>query len=73
MPTGMRRLVWNVLMAISLAGAIAAAGKAIAGKASDPATGSVVITLAAALILAVLVSVLVRHFGGNKEHPADQM
>lgn len=66
MPKGISRLVWNVLMGISVAGAFAAAGKAIYGKASDPATGPIVITVAAGFAIAVVVGVLDRRFRTDK-------
>ena len=45
-PTGGRMLVWNVLMMISVVGAIVAAGTAIRDKASDPQAGTLVIVIA---------------------------
>jgi len=67
MPTGVSRLVWNVLMGISVAGAFAAAGKAIYDKASDPATGPIVITVAAGFAIAVIVGILDRRFRRREE------
>ena len=60
MPTGMSRLVWNVLMGISVLGAVAAAGKAIVDKASDPVAGWIVVTLAIAYPLAVIAGFFLR-------------
>ncbi len=45
-PTGGRMLVWNLLMMVSVAGAIVAAGTAIRDKASDPQAGTLVIVIA---------------------------
>lgn len=61
MPTGMSRFVWNVLMGISVIGAVAAAGKAIVGKASDPVAGWIVVTLAIAYPLAVIAGFFLRN------------
>ena len=60
MPTGISRLTWNLLMGISVLGAVAAAGKAIVDKASDPVAGWIVITLAIAYPLAVLAGFFLR-------------
>lgn len=55
-PTGVSRLIWNVLMAVSVAGAIAAAWSTIAGKVSAPNAGlTEQIILAAAIGFVVLV------------------
>ena len=58
MPRGFSRLIWNLLMGISVLGAVAAAGKAIFDKASDPKTGPLVITVAVGFAVAVIVSLL---------------
>lgn len=60
MPQGGSRLLWNLLMGISVLGAMAAAGKAIYDKASDPTAGWIVVTLAIAYPAAVLVGFFVR-------------
>ncbi len=52
-PTGMRMIVWNVLMIISVVGAVAAAGTAIMDKASDPKAGKLVMGVAIVYILLV--------------------
>ncbi|MCH2210025.1 MAG: divalent metal cation transporter [Fuerstiella sp.] len=68
MPRGFRRLIWNLLMGISVLGAVAAAGKAIFDKASNPQTGPVVITVAAGFAVAVIVSLLDgRRFSKQKQ------
>lgn len=54
-PQGASMFIWNVLMGISVLGAIAAAGTAILDKASDPIAGRVVIGVAVGYILAVLL------------------
>lgn len=71
MPRGINRLVWNTLMGISVLGAIAAAGKAVVDKASDPGTGAIVTTLLAAFIIAIGVSVLDRRFS-DSNHDGEQ-
>ena len=53
-PQGTRMLVWNVLMAISVLGALIAAGTAIYDKASHPTVGPVVIGVG--IFYAVLVA-----------------
>ncbi len=60
LPTGGTRLLWNVLMGISVLGATAAAGKAIMDKSNDPAAGWIVVTLAIAYPAAVLVGFFFR-------------
>ena len=42
-PVGISRVIWNVLMGISVLGAVAAAFAAIKEKAADPFAGRVVI------------------------------
>lgn len=54
-PTGLRAVVWNLLMGISVAGAFAAAGTAMMEKARDPKAGTLVIGLAAAYGVAVVL------------------
>ncbi len=53
-PTGIRMLAWNVLMGISVLGAIAAAYAAIKEKAADPIAGRVVFYGAIAYIVLVI-------------------
>ena len=48
-------------MGISVLGAVAAAGKAIVDKASDPVAGWIVVTLAIAYPLAVLAGFFLRN------------
>ena len=60
MPRGFTRLVWNLLMGVSVLGAIAAAGKAIYDKAANPQTGPVVMTVAAGFAIAAIVGFLDR-------------
>ena len=60
-PTGLRMLVWNVLMALSVAGAIIAAAFAVYDKAGHPVAGKAVIGIGSVyLILVVLGFVLMR-------------
>ncbi|HIE98378.1 MAG TPA: hypothetical protein EYG03_29095 [Planctomycetes bacterium] len=54
-PRGLNRLVWNVLMGVSVAGAIVAATSAIQSKVSDPTAGPIVITMAVVFVIAVIV------------------
>ena len=67
LPTGGRRVVWNLLMGISVICTIAAAWKAIADKAGDPDTGRWVIWGAIGLILVVLPGF---HFRKDEERKA---
>ena len=53
-PQGRSLLCWNVLMGGSVLGAIAAALTAVAGKASDPVAGSVVMSVGVILITLIL-------------------
>ncbi|MEO2031188.1 MAG: divalent metal cation transporter [Planctomycetaceae bacterium] len=62
MPRGLSRLIWNLLMGISVLGAFAAAATAIYSKVSDPKTGPVVITVAVGFAIAVIVGILDRRF-----------
>ena len=59
-PTGAAMLTWNVLMGLSVMGAIAAATTAIVDKASDPTAGKVVLVIAAGFIVAVLIGFAMR-------------
>jgi len=53
-PTGGRMTMWNVLMGISVLGAVAAAATAIYDKASHPVAGKVVIAVGVVFIVAIL-------------------
>lgn len=55
MPKGGSRIIWNVLMGISVAGAIVAAGSAIQSKLNKPTDGPVVIGLLTIFIIAVII------------------
>jgi Mn2+/Fe2+ NRAMP family transporter len=71
-PTGLRLVVWNVLMAVSVAGAVAAAWTAISGKVNDPSaatTGKVILVGAIVFILAVCAGFV--RSGNPKDLPAD--
>ena len=59
-PRGLARIVWNLLMGVSVVGATAAAGQAIQGKLNDPQAAPVVITVLVMLILAVGAGFLTR-------------
>lgn len=52
-PRGIVRLIWNVLMGLSVAGAIVAAASAIESKLTDPTAGPIVITILVVFVLAV--------------------
>ncbi|HAC92937.1 MAG TPA: hypothetical protein DCF63_20240 [Planctomycetaceae bacterium] len=53
-PTGVSLWIWNLLMGLSVLGAIAAAAMAIIDKSSDPTAGKVVLAIAVGYIVAVL-------------------
>ncbi len=53
-PTGGRLIAWNVLMGVSVLGAIVAAGSAVMQKLGDPVAGPVVLTLLIVFVLAVI-------------------
>ncbi len=57
-PTGMRMVIWNVLMIFAVAGSIVAAFSAIKGKASDPNVFPVIIGLIVIYGMFVLVGFL---------------
>lgn len=59
-PTGLSLWLWNLLMGLSVLGAIAAAATAIMDKSSDPTAGKVVLAVAAGYIVAVIVGFLLR-------------
>ncbi|MFP6750128.1 MAG: hypothetical protein VB855_00490, partial [Pirellulaceae bacterium] len=61
-PRGGNRVYWNILMGVSVLGAIAAALTAIIDKASHPIAGPVVIGVGIILLVAIAVGFfLVRH------------
>jgi Mn2+/Fe2+ NRAMP family transporter len=68
-PTGIRLMIWNVLMAVSVAGAVAAAWTAISAKVSAPnagLTGNLVLAGAIGYIVLVIVGfVLKRNSTGH--------
>lgn len=53
-PRGGSRFVWNLLMGISVAGAMVAAASAIQSKLADPKAGPIVITILVVFVLAVI-------------------
>ena len=57
-PKGSSLLCWNVLMGISVLGAIAAALTAIVGKASHPIVGPVVTNVGVILVTLILAGFL---------------
>lgn len=59
-PTGISMVIWNVLMGLSVAGAIVAAGSAISTKMSDPVAGPTIIGIAVLLGLLVLTGFAAR-------------
>jgi hypothetical protein len=59
-PTGVRMLVWNVLMAFSVIGAVAATIVTIREKANDPKAGTVVIVVAAIYVVLVIVGFMTK-------------
>lgn len=54
-PTGGRLLGWNLLMGISVLGALVAAGFAMYGKIGDPKAGPIVIGMAVVYVIAVII------------------
>jgi len=59
-PRGASMWIWNILMGLSVLGAIVAATTAILDKAKDPIAGRVVVGLAVGYIVAVLVGFAMR-------------
>ena len=59
-PQGGSMICWNVLMGVSVLGAIAAAGTAIYDKASHPVAGKVVIGVGVIFMISVIVTALQR-------------
>ncbi len=53
-PTGANAIVWNVLMGVSVLGAIVAAGSSMYSKMNHPTVGPVVISVAVMFLLAVV-------------------
>lgn len=54
-PTGLRMMAWNVLMGISVLGALIAAGTAVKNKASDPDAGPLVIGIGVVYLILVVL------------------
>jgi cation transport ATPase len=73
-PRGGNRVCWNILMGISVLGAIAAALTAIMDKASHPIAGPVVISVGLILVTLILAGFLfeprLKERGGDE--PADK-
>jgi Mn2+/Fe2+ NRAMP family transporter len=59
-PTGFSMLVWNVLMLLSVAGAVVAAAFAIYDKANHPVAGRAVIAVAAIYLVLVVLGFIFR-------------
>ncbi|MBX3422485.1 MAG: divalent metal cation transporter [Pirellulaceae bacterium] len=59
-PVGASMWIWNILMAASVLGAIAAATTVLIDKSSDPTAGTVVLAVTAGFIVAVLIGFAVR-------------
>ncbi len=59
-PTGAAMWIWNILMAISVLGATAAATTAIIDKSNDPIAGKFVIFIAVGFVLAVILGFAMR-------------
>ena len=59
-PTGGRMLVWNVLMAVAVIGAIVAAFSAIQGKMSDEKAFPAIVGLLIAFLLALIIGFIVK-------------
>jgi Mn2+/Fe2+ NRAMP family transporter len=71
-PRGGNRVCWNILMGISVLGAIAAALTAIMDKASHPIAGPVVIGVGVILLVAIAVGFfLVRRLKGDGDDGDD--
>ena len=60
LPRGGSRILWNLLMIISVAGATAAASKAIYDKTADPRLGPIVQWIAGGFLVAVVVGFFLR-------------
>ena len=54
-PEGVSMLIWNLLMGVSVAGAIAAASTAIMDKANDPTAGWLVISVSIGYLVLVAI------------------
>lgn len=59
-PKGLSMLIWNLLMILSVAGAIVAAGSAIYTKMSDPVAGPIIVAVGAFFALMALVGFAAR-------------
>ncbi|MEO2022380.1 MAG: divalent metal cation transporter [Pirellulaceae bacterium] len=69
-PTGSSLAWWNILMGVSVVGAIAAALTAIAGKASHPVAGPVVITIG--VVFGVMILVGFFFASGSSSSPVEE-
>ena len=67
-PTGWKMVIWNVLMAIGVAGALLQAGGAIMTKISDPQTGPFVIGGVCVFIFLALVGFSARRVSSFQQH-----
>ena len=59
-PTGARMIVWNVLMGVSVLGALVAAATAVYDKANHPTAGPLVISVGGIYILIVIVGFVMK-------------
>lgn len=59
-PTGGRMTMWNLLMGISVLGAVAAAATAVYDKASHPIAGKVVIGVGVVFIVAIVITAITK-------------
>ena len=66
-PKGLNRMVWNVLMGLSVAGAIVAATSAIQSKLDDATAGPIVITMAVVFVIAVIIGFVRKQQTPEKE------
>lgn len=72
LPTGINSLIWNVLMGISVIGAIGAAYTAIAGKVMSPATDPTQKAVLLTVVVGYLVLVAIGfYFRSAEDIPAD--
>ena len=66
-PKGGHAFVWNVLMGISVIGAIVAAGSAIQNSMTDATAGPIVIAIAVAFVVAVIAGFIMKAQGGDHD------
>ena len=59
-PQGVKMLLWNILMIISVLGALAAAGTAIWDKASHPTAGPLVMAVSVLYLALVVIGFIVK-------------